>query len=79
MAVWESFLNETLDRVSCTFSDIQDSSRLKLPQFGGHLQVASNEKSMLWQENTTLWSIENRSRGWCNRVDRLRRSQWNLE
>jgi len=27
---------------------------LKLPQFGGHLQLDSNEESILWRENTTL-------------------------
>ena len=34
--------------------------QLELPQFGGHLQLESNEESILWQESTTLWSIENR-------------------
>ena len=33
---------------------------LKLPQFDGHLQLENVEESILWQENTTLWSIANR-------------------
>ena len=35
--------------------------QVELPQFGGHLQLENNEESVLREENTTLWSIENRS------------------
>ena len=40
------------------------TSSLKLPQFDGHLQLENVKESILWQESTTLWSIENRLSPW---------------
>ena len=37
---------------------------VRLPQFDGHLQLENVKESILWQESTTRWSIENRLSPW---------------